>query len=97
MTDIATLRSKSPDELKEMTLSLKKELFNLRFQVASGEQKNTARFREVRRDIARAKTLLNERGVAQPAKKTAKPAKEAKAQAKPAKEAKAAKPKKKAE
>jgi large subunit ribosomal protein L29 len=73
MANIEELRGKSPDELKDMALSLKKELFNLRFQVASGELTNTARFRDVRRDVARVKTLLNEpkNGVA-PAKKAAK-------------------------
>jgi large subunit ribosomal protein L29 len=73
MANIEQLRGKSPDELKEMALTLKKELFNLRFQVASGELSNTARFREVRRDVARVKTLLNEPkdGVA-PVKKAAK-------------------------
>jgi len=60
MAAISELRGKSPDELKDMALTLKKELFNLRFQVASGELKNTARFREVRRDIARVKTLLHQ-------------------------------------
>ena len=73
MANIEELRGKSPDELKEMALSLKKELFNLRFQVASGELTNTARFRDVRRDVARVKTLLNEPkdGIA-PVKKAAK-------------------------
>lgn len=60
MANISELRGKSPDELKDMALTLKKELFNLRFQVMSGEMKNTARFRVARRDIARVKTLLNE-------------------------------------
>jgi large subunit ribosomal protein L29 len=60
MATIEDLRGKSADELKDMVQQLKKELFNLRFQVASGELKNTARFRIVRRDIARVKTLLNE-------------------------------------
>ncbi|MAH84857.1 MAG: 50S ribosomal protein L29 [Rhodospirillaceae bacterium TMED8] len=55
------VRSKSEDELKEELLSLRKESFNLRFQTASGQLENTARVREVRRDIARIKTVLNER------------------------------------
>ena len=52
------LRSKSGDELREQLLQLKKEQFNLRFQRATGQLENTARVREVRRDIARIKTLL---------------------------------------
>ncbi|MDE3059448.1 MAG: 50S ribosomal protein L29 [Pseudomonadota bacterium] len=56
---IAELRAKSPEELKEMVLSLKKEQFNLRMQRATGALENQGRFREVRRTIAQAKTLLN--------------------------------------
>jgi large subunit ribosomal protein L29 len=52
------LRGKSPDQLKEQLLELKKEQFNLRFQKATGQLENTARVREVRRDIARIKTVL---------------------------------------
>jgi len=52
------LRAKSQDELKVELQSLKKEQFNLRFQAASGQLENTARVREVRRDIARIKTTL---------------------------------------
>ena len=52
------LRTKSPDELKDSLMALKKEQFNLRFQKASGQLENTARVRQVRRDIARIKTLL---------------------------------------
>ena len=54
----ADLRQKSDDELKGQLLDLRKEQFNLRFQAASGQLENTARVREVRRDIARIKTLL---------------------------------------
>lgn len=54
----ADLRTKSPDELKDSLMALKKEQFNLRFQKASGQLENTARVRQVRRDIARIKTLL---------------------------------------
>ncbi|HEY5598006.1 MAG TPA: 50S ribosomal protein L29 [Kiloniellales bacterium] len=54
------LRSKSSDELGETLLNLRKEQFNLRFQKASGQLDNTARARQVRRDIARIKTLLRE-------------------------------------
>jgi large subunit ribosomal protein L29 len=56
------LRAMTPDELKTQLLELKKEAFNLRFQKASGQLENTARVRQVRRDIARIKTLLNADG-----------------------------------
>jgi large subunit ribosomal protein L29 len=55
----AELRQKTPDELKTQLLGLRKEAFNLRFQKATGQLENTARVREVRRDIARIKTILN--------------------------------------
>jgi large subunit ribosomal protein L29 len=53
------LKGKQKAELQGLVLSMKKEIFNLRFQRASGELTNTARFREVRRDIARVKTALD--------------------------------------
>ncbi|MFL6828939.1 MAG: 50S ribosomal protein L29 [Bradyrhizobium sp.] len=53
------VRSKTPDELRTRLIELKKEAFNLRFQRASGQLENTARVRQVRRDIARIKTILN--------------------------------------
>ncbi len=55
------LRTKTPDELRQQLLDLKKEAFNLRFQKASGQLENTARVREVRRDVARVKTLLHDK------------------------------------
>ncbi|MCP4327321.1 MAG: 50S ribosomal protein L29 [Alphaproteobacteria bacterium] len=58
---IEDFRSKSDDELKSQLLGLKKEAFNLRFQRASGQLENTARVRQVRRDIGRIKTVINER------------------------------------
>ena len=58
------LRSKSKDELREELASLKKEQFNLRFQAASGQLENTARVREIRRDVARINTILNEQAEA---------------------------------
>ena len=54
----ADLKTKSGDELKTELLDLKKEALNLRFQKASGQLENTARVREVRRDIARILTVL---------------------------------------
>ena len=58
---VGELRTKSEDELKDSLLGLRKEAFNLRFQRASGQLENTARVREVRRDIARIKTVLHQR------------------------------------
>jgi large subunit ribosomal protein L29 len=54
----AELRARTEDQLREQLLQLKKEQFNLRFQKATGQLENTARVREVRRDIARIKTIL---------------------------------------
>jgi large subunit ribosomal protein L29 len=54
----AELRTRTEDQLREQLLQLKKEQFNLRFQRATGQLENTARVREVRRDIARIKTIL---------------------------------------
>ena len=54
----ADLRARTEDQLREQLLQLKKEQFNLRFQKATGQLENTARVREVRRDIARIKTIL---------------------------------------
>ena len=51
------LRTRSVDELSDELASLKKEQFNLRFQKATGQLEKTARIREVRRDIARVKTV----------------------------------------
>ncbi|WP_207484548.1 50S ribosomal protein L29 [Arenibaculum pallidiluteum] len=61
MTKPSDIRAKSPDELNDQLLALKKEQFNLRFQKASGQLENTARVRQVRKDIARIKTVLGER------------------------------------
>jgi large subunit ribosomal protein L29 len=58
---IAEARAKTPDQLREELATLKKEQFNLRFQRATGQLENTARVRQVRRDIARIKTSLAER------------------------------------
>ncbi len=53
------LKTKSEDELKAELDSLKKEAFNLRFQQATGQLENTARVRQVRRSVARVKTILS--------------------------------------
>ena len=54
-------RSKSVDELGVQLVDLRKEQFNLRFQAAGGQLENTARVRQVRRDIARTKLILAEK------------------------------------
>ena len=56
---IDDLKTKSEDELKVELDSLKKEAFNLRFQQATGQLENTARVRQVRRSVARVKTILS--------------------------------------
>ena len=53
----AELRDKTPDQLDDELIKLKKEQFNLRFQAASGQLENTSRVRQVRRDIARIMTI----------------------------------------
>ena len=57
MAKATDLRTKTPDELSDDVLALKKEQFNLRFQRATGQLENTARVRQIRRDIARIKTI----------------------------------------
>ena len=57
----ADIRAKTDDELAGELDNLGKEVFNLRFQRANGQLENTARVRQVRRDIARIKTVLGER------------------------------------
>jgi large subunit ribosomal protein L29 len=54
-------RQMTLDQLDDQLAKLRKEQFNLRFQRASGQLENTARVREVRRDIARVKTVLAQR------------------------------------
>jgi large subunit ribosomal protein L29 len=55
------VRTKTPDQLDDELASLKKEQFNLRFQKATGQIEKTARVKQVRRDIARIKTIAAER------------------------------------
>ncbi len=62
--DAKDLRDKTPDQLREELANLKKESFNLRFQQATGSLENPARMRQVRRDAARVKTILNEKAQA---------------------------------
>ena len=60
----ADLREKTPDQLRDQLASLKKEAFNLRFQQATGQLESTARMQVVRRDVARVKTILNQKAAA---------------------------------
>jgi large subunit ribosomal protein L29 len=61
MALVTELRAKTPDQLADRLLELKKEQFNLRFQRAGGQLENTARVRQVRREIASIKTVQAER------------------------------------
>lgn len=53
------LLGRTPDQLRDSLVALKKEAFNLRFQQATNQLENTARMRAVRKDVARIKTVLN--------------------------------------
>lgn len=55
------LREMTTAEIEQKIAELKEELFNLRFQLATGQLDNTARIKQVRKSIARAKTVLRER------------------------------------
>ena len=57
------LREKTVSELNQSLLELKTELFNLRFQLATGELENPLRINKVKKDIARVKTILREREI----------------------------------
>ena len=59
------IRARTTDELTDQLASLKKEQFNLRFQKATGQLEKTARIREVRRDIARIKTIAAQKRAAE--------------------------------
>ena len=62
------LKTKTPDQLRDELVALKKEAFNLRFQQATGQLENTARMRAVRRDVARIQTVLNQKAAEAAAK-----------------------------
>jgi large subunit ribosomal protein L29 len=62
------LKGKTPDQLRDALVSLKKEAFNLRFQQATGQLENTARMRLVKRDVARVKTVLSQKAAEAAAK-----------------------------
>ena len=59
------VRVMTPDQLSDELMKLKKEQFNLRFQRATGQLENTGRVREVRRDIARVKTIAAQKRAAE--------------------------------
>ena len=59
-----TLRELSTEELNKKVVELKEELFNLRFQMATGQLENPMQLKQVRKDIARAKTVIREREIA---------------------------------
>ncbi len=58
------VRGMTIDQLNDELVKLKKEQFNLRFQAASGQLENTARVREIRRDIARIQTITRQKSAA---------------------------------
>ncbi len=64
MATAAELREADETELETRLAEAKQELFNMRFELATGQRDNTARIGDVRRDIARIKTLLREREIA---------------------------------
>ena len=64
---LSDLRVMTEDQLSDELLALKKEQFNLRFQRATGQLEKTARVKEIRRDIARIKTIIAERSAAKKA------------------------------
>ncbi len=55
------LAGKTPDQLRDQLVALKKEAFNLRFQAATNQLTNTARIKTVRSEAARVKTVLNQK------------------------------------
>ena len=60
---VKELRQKKNEALSELVLDLRKESFNLRFQRVQGQVTNSARFKILRRGIARAKTIITERAL----------------------------------
>ena len=60
-TNAKDLRGQTPDQLRDRLVQLKKESFNLRFQAATGQLENTSRVKEVRRDIARVRTIQRQK------------------------------------
>ena len=62
------LKTKTPDQLRDDLLALKKEAFNLRFRQATGQLENTARMNAVRKDVARIRTVLTQKAAEAAAK-----------------------------
>lgn len=60
---VNALRDLSTAELEKKVVDLKEELFNLRFQTATGQLENPMKIKEIRKDIAKAKTILREREI----------------------------------
>ncbi|MBQ2013957.1 MAG: 50S ribosomal protein L29 [Peptococcaceae bacterium] len=60
---VKVLRDLSTAELEKKVVDLKEELFNLRFQMATGQLENPMKIKEIRKDIAKAKTVLREREI----------------------------------
>lgn len=60
-SSVQKIRAKESSEIEKQIVELKQELFNLRFQAAVGKLENTAQLRKVKKDIARAYTILTER------------------------------------
>jgi large subunit ribosomal protein L29 len=58
---LSDIKAMTPDQLQDELLNLKKEQFNLRFQRATGQLENTSRVSEVRKDIARVRTLQRQK------------------------------------
>jgi len=63
MTKAQELRELNPEELDQKLIESRHELFNLRFQLATGKQDNSARLGQVRKEIARVATVLREREI----------------------------------
>ena len=73
---VSELRDKTVEELRSNESDLRRELFNLRFQVVTGEFQNPMRIRAARREIARLKTVITEKERQEATQKTAKASKE---------------------
>jgi large subunit ribosomal protein L29 len=82
-------RAMTVDQIDDEVLKLKKEQFNLRFQRATGQLENTSRVREVRRDIARLRTIATQKRGGEPQAGAAKPRRAASVRTQPKAKAKA--------
>ncbi len=63
MSKVSALRTSSLEELRKRLIELRREQLNVRIQQATGQHSNVAKFREIRRDIARVKTIMNEKQI----------------------------------